>query len=350
MSIDEIRERNVDGKLDKLVKAQERTSLGQRKNYQEDDVYTISTDKEGNGTAIIRFLPGLEIEEEPLYVETINHWFKGKGGQFYQEGCPTAMGSQCPVCDSSKMIVDRFGGNFKTIPEEWQKIIRNRSRGFSFYTNILVIHDPVHPDKIGHIFKYRFGKKILEKILAKAQPKFETDPVVNVFDYQEGANFKIIVKKVSGYPNYDDSSFDVVSPLSPQYIDFCKQRQFALLPYTNPARYKDYMLLRSILVNHIDGAQLAPIPDNLMTGTPVTSNPIATVGTPSGLMPLPGSPININTPPCDPMAGLPQLPPEQTPENSNPFPATSEAPPEIADIEEDNMDYFAKLAAGAVGV
>ena len=39
------------------------------------------------------------------------------------------------------------------------------------------------------------------------QPEFEDETPINPFDFWEGANFKLKIRKVDGYWNYDKSEF-----------------------------------------------------------------------------------------------------------------------------------------------
>ena len=45
------------------------------------------------------------------------------------------------------------------------------------------------------------------------QPEFEDETPINPFDFWQGANFKLKIKKVAGYWNYDSSEFDRTSQL-----------------------------------------------------------------------------------------------------------------------------------------
>ena len=44
-------------------------------------------------------------------------------------------------------------------------------------------------------------------------PSFEDETPVNPFDFWEGANFKMKIRKVDGFSNYDKSEFDNPAPL-----------------------------------------------------------------------------------------------------------------------------------------
>ena len=61
--------------------------------------------------------------------------------------------------------------------------------------------------------KFKYGKKIFDKILAAMQPEFDDEEPINPFDFWKGANFKLKIVKKDGYWNYDKSEFDTVKPL-----------------------------------------------------------------------------------------------------------------------------------------
>ena len=73
--------------------------------------------------------------------------------------------------------------------------------------NVLVMADPGNPANEGKVMLYKFGKKIFEKIMDAMQPEFADETPVNPFDFWEGADFKLKIRNVEGYRNYDKSEF-----------------------------------------------------------------------------------------------------------------------------------------------
>ena len=73
--------------------------------------------------------------------------------------------------------------------------------------------DPKHPENEGKVFLYRFGKKIFDKISEVMNPQFDDESPMNPFDFWEGANFKLKVRKVDGFWNYDKSEFEAAAAL-----------------------------------------------------------------------------------------------------------------------------------------
>jgi len=189
----------------------------------------------------------------------------------------------------------------------------------------MVVDDKATPENNGKIFKFRFGKKIQAKIMQAASPEFETDTSVLVYDYREGANFRLIIKKVSGYANYDDSKFDAPSLMPDVLIDRAKKDQFVLLPYTDPKKYKQYSIIRNALIGAIGAQEVAPAPDADPTFNP-DSGTDATTGNP----PDASSSDSGEGGEGNPFDNIGE-PENKAPEN---------------DVSEKDMDYFQKLAAG----
>lgn len=195
--------------------AQQLQSLSGSQKFEKDPAeWTLTTDKAGNGSATIRFLPAKgENGEVVPFVKMYNHSFKDEAtGKWYIENCPTTIGKaydDCPVCRGNNALFEAGKAGNKAAAEKASK----RARKLSYWANIVVIKDENNPEAQGKVFKYRFGKKIFEKIMAAADSKIEEIPSIDVTDVFEGANFYLKVKQVSGFANYDDSTFGPSSEL-----------------------------------------------------------------------------------------------------------------------------------------
>ena len=231
-------------------------------------------DASGNGYAVIRFLPAPDGETVP-WAKVYSHAFQGPGG-WYIENSRTTLGEKDPVGE-----VNRQHWNAGT--EEGKDIARRQKRKLSYYSNIQVIKDPKHPENEGKVFLYKYGKKIHDKILAAMQPEFQDETPVNVFDLWEGANFKLKIKKVAGYWNYDSSEFDSVSALSADdsELEATWKLEHSLEAFTAKDNFKSYDDLEARL-NLVLGTgqrrQAAPVAEELEV--PITAPPTASV-TPS---------------------------------------------------------------------
>ena len=229
-------------KFANLISAVNRTAQNKKSDFKDENQYYPERDSDGNAQAIIRFLPGLEVEDEPCFIELFNHGFKGTTGKWYIENCPTTIECDCPVCKANSAIVNTYGG-WESTPKADKTIVRVRKRKQGFFSNILVVKDKVNPENEGRVFKFRFGQKILEKILGKINPEFDDVDPVNVFDYKEGANFRLVIRKVEGYANYDKSEFDMATPLTAKEIKEVKEKQHKLLDMISSSNFKDFETL-----------------------------------------------------------------------------------------------------------
>ena len=193
--------------LDKLLGAVETENKPQeKKSYVDERIWKPTMDKTGNGFAIIRFLPASEGEEMP-WAKVWNHAFQGPTGQWYIENSLTTIGQNDPVSEHNSAL-------WNSGVESDKEIARKQKRKLQYFSNIYVVKDTANPDNEGKVFLYRYGKKIFEQLKEAISPAFEDEAAINPFDLRgEGANFKIKIRKVDGYWNYDKSEFDTPAPL-----------------------------------------------------------------------------------------------------------------------------------------
>lgn len=166
--------------------------------------WNITRDPAGNGFAIIRFLPAPEGEDLP-FVPVWDHAFQGPGG-WYIEKSLTTLKQEDPVSKFNSQLWN--SGN-----EKDKEQVRKQKRRLKYHSNILVIKDPAKPENEGKVFMFSYGKKIFDKLNDLMNPQFEDETPVNPFDFWEGANFRLKIREVEGYPNYDKSEFDSPSAL-----------------------------------------------------------------------------------------------------------------------------------------
>ena len=91
--------------------------------------------------------------------------------------------------------------------------------------------------------------------MAAMQPEFEDETPINPFDFWEGANFKLKIRKVDGYWNYDKSEFDSVSALkdNDDSLDSIWKTQYSLTEFTAPTNFKSYDELKKRLDDVLSG-------------------------------------------------------------------------------------------------
>ena len=86
------------------------------------------------------------------------------------------------------------------------------SRTSKYYSYVLIIEDENHPELEGKILIYQYGFNIKEKINLERTGEV-TGKKCNVFDPANGKDFRLIIKEVGGFNNYNSSSFRQTSPL-----------------------------------------------------------------------------------------------------------------------------------------
>ena len=228
--------------LDKLLGAVAVENKPQeKKSYVDERIWKPQMDKSGNGFAVIRFLPAPEGEDLP-WAKVWNHAFQGPTGQWYIENSLTTIGQNDPVSEMNSAY-------WNSGVESDKEIARKQKRKLQYFANILVVKDSANPTNEGKVFLYRFGKKIFDKCMEAMQPAFEDETPLNPFDFWEGADFKLKLRKVEGYWNYDKSEFDKPSPIfdNDDEIEALWKTQYSLTEFTSDSNFKSYDELKTRL-------------------------------------------------------------------------------------------------------
>ncbi len=236
----------IAGEFEKIANPQT-----QSKSYADDRFWKLEGDKAGNGTATIRFLPRVEGDELP-WVRIFSHGFQGPTGKWYIENSLTTLGENDPVGELNTKL-------WNSGSDANKKIAQAQKRKLSFIANILVVSDPKHPENEGKVFLFKFGKKIFDKIMDKARPTFEDEQPVNVFDFWEGANFKLRMRKKDGFTNYDESAFAEPSAISSDDEAILKvaNAQYKLAEFLDRKNFKSYDELKKKLEEVLSGDSFA---------------------------------------------------------------------------------------------
>ena len=280
--------------LDKLLNAvREESAPQEKKSYVDERLWKPELDKAGNGYAVIRFLPAMEGEDMP-WAKIWNHAFQGPTGQWYIENSLTTVGQKDPVSEHNTRL-------WNTGLESDKEIARKQKRKLQYYSNIYIVSDAKHPENVGKVFLFRYGKKIFDKLMAAMQPEFPDESPINPFDFWEGANFRLKIRKVDGYWNYDKSEFEKPSKLDEDdnKIEEIWKKQYSLNDFTAATNFKSYEELKTRL-------------DAVLSGTVSVGNVVEQ---------MQDEPID--TPKID----------------------TKEVSAPSNDSDEDTMDYFQKLAS-----
>ena len=249
------RNRSDFAKLTKAVEQTTQTSEGGSK----DDTrfWQPEVDKAGNGMAVIRFLPAPQADGEDAlpWVRVFSHGFQGPGGWLI-DNCLTTLNEKCPVCEHNNTL-------WNSGIEANKDIARKQKRKLSYVANILVVSDPANKSNEGEIKLFKFGKKIFDKITEAMNPEFADETPINPFDMWEGANFKLKIRNVEGYRNYDKSEFAEKSALfdgDDEKLEELWKKEFGLKEFLERKNFKSYDQLKQRLDKALgfDGAAPAP--------------------------------------------------------------------------------------------
>jgi len=249
MSFDSLKKQSKLGSLtEKLVKEVEKMNNGS--GGADERFWKPEMDKTGVGSAIIRFLPAPEGEELP-WVKMYSHAFQGPGG-WYIENSLTTLGQKDPVSEHNREL-------WNSGSEKDKETVRKQKRKLNYYSNIYVVKDPAHPENEGKVFLFKFGKKIFDKILNAMQPEFEDEEPMNPYDFWTGANFRLKIRKVEGYWNYDKSEFDSPRPLldDDDALEALWKKEHSLSAIVAADQFKSYDDLHKRL-NYVLGQKVAP--------------------------------------------------------------------------------------------
>ena len=212
-------------------------------------------DKAGNGYAVIRFLPAPDGEDLP-WAQVWSHAFQGPGG-WYIENSLTTLGKKDPVSDLNRTLWN--SGN-----DADKETARKQKRKLSYYSNIYVVQDPANPQNEGRVFLYKYGKKIFDKLTEAMQPAFADETPINPFDFWQGADFKVKIRKVEGYWNYDKSEFAEPSTLKgfdDSELELIWKQQYSLTDFTAPDKFKTFEELETRLQTVLSSTPTRRIPD-----------------------------------------------------------------------------------------
>lgn len=263
-------------KLKSISKSTMATVSKKEEKFQKDDrFWTVDRDpKTGNGMALIRFLPNLSETELP-WVQTYDYFIKSPNGGWYVEKSLRTLGQNDPM----REYIHTLWQGAQT-EEEKKRLRENYRERMQYVCNILVVNDPKHPENNGQVKLFRFGKKIFDKIIAKGNDEFGDS--CNVFDWITGANFKMAVKTVDKFPNYDSSEFAQSSPIgSDEDILSIANRMYDLKEFKDPANFKTYDELKA-KVERVFGAPRTDVsarPESAVQSAP--KNPFGVADTPA---------------------------------------------------------------------
>lgn len=242
---------NRKSSFDKLTTELNKLSSGVPQDNKDENLWKPDVDKAGNGYAVLRFLPPRTGEDMP-FVRIWDHGFQGPGG-WYIEKSLTTLNKPDPVSEYNAKL-------WNSGIESNKDLVRKQKRRLSYYSNIYVVSDPTRPQNEGKVFLFKYGKKIFDKLNEAMHPQFPGEVPINPFDLWDGANFKLKIRQVDGYRNYDKSEFDKQGPLFEDDGDLATKitNIHSLQDLVDPKHFKSYEELKMRLEKAIGVADSSP--------------------------------------------------------------------------------------------
>lgn len=206
---------------------------GTEKRGADERFWQPTVDKAGNGYAVIRFLPAPGEEDMP-FIRLWEHGFQGPTGKWYIEKSRTTLGEKDPVSEYNNKL-------WNSGLESDKEIARKQKRNLRYISNIYVVEDSGNPENNGKVFLFKYGKKIFDKLNEAMNPQFADEEAVNPFDFWTGANFKLKIRKVDGYRNYDKSEFTATGPLAgDKELEKIWLKEHSLKEFIDPTSFESY--------------------------------------------------------------------------------------------------------------
>lgn len=241
--------------IDRLVQESQKLNTQATNNNRKDERFWQATvDKAGNGFAVIRFLPESNGEDLP-WVRLFSHGFQGPGG-WYIENSLTTLNQKDPCGEINSKL-------WNNGTDAGKEQARKQKRRLQYISNIYIVKDSGNPENEGKVFLYKFGKKIFDKCNEAMQPAFEDETPINPFDFYSGADFKLKIRQVEGYRNYDKSEFSSQSEFldgDDDELETVWNKQHSLQEFIAPDQFKSYAELETRLVRvlGLSGSVSAP--------------------------------------------------------------------------------------------
>lgn len=229
--------------------------------YAEDNrFYKLGKDKNGNGAALIRFLPDSEKGMIQKLFKVNTTIVKNGKKRFVSEFSPSSIGQPCPF------------------QEQWQNLwnagdkegAKQFGRGIKYIANIKVLKDPANPQNEGKIFLYEMSGAMKDKIQNAVDPS-EQDRALGaqpkqLFNPLAGNSFRLVAKKgANGQINYDSS--EVVNDVTNIYnsveeaLEDIKNNTHKLSDLIKPEAFLPYAKLQDKLrwVTFADVETVTPV-------------------------------------------------------------------------------------------
>jgi hypothetical protein len=161
----------------------------------------------------------------------------------------TTLGKNDPVSEYNSQL-------WNSGIEANKEIARKQKRRLHFISNIYVVTDSGNPENEGKVFLFKYGKKIFDKLNDAMNPQFPDQQPFNPFDFWAGANFKLKIRNVEGYRNYDKSEFAEPAALfnDDSELEAVWKTEHSLQAFLDASNFKTYDELKDRLTKVLQEA------------------------------------------------------------------------------------------------
>ena len=228
--------------------------IKEEKSYDDERVWRLKADEQGNGSALVRLLPGGI--DKPAVVKVTMHeiFLKDAQGKWhvYKEKSPQTIGKKCPVTEAYFEL--------KNAGEEYKDVANKLQRRNKIFSNVLIKKDLQNPDNNGQIKIWDMPKTIWDGCLAVLDPSEQEIELgkqpKELFDLQEGCDL-MIARKGKGLNTTYTVSFKDKEPLcdeseNEKYLS----KVYDLDEYLRPDTFKSYDELKEIFARTISDSEI----------------------------------------------------------------------------------------------
>ena len=241
-------------KLRKALKKSKEEDDKKKGGFVDERIWKPEIPKKDKNIFRIRVLP---FGNEVPWVNLRQHQIKTKTG-FWYENCPTTIGKDCPICERA---VELYSTNDEHDAKEASKIYRKQQ----YFSNIMVVKDSRNDsENEGKVFLYKYGKKIFDKFYSALYPNIEEGEEETWFigcdEEEQGHDFLLVAKTVSGFANYDESKFankSTVIAKTDEKIEAILDSGYKLTDEIAEGKFKSYEELEKLFKKNVLGEDVS---------------------------------------------------------------------------------------------
>lgn len=241
-------------KLRKALKKSKEEDDKKKGGFVDERIWKPEIPKKDKNIFRVRVLP---FGNEVPWVNLRQHQIKTKTG-FWYENCPTTIGKDCPICERAYKL---YQTEDETDAKEASKIYRKQQ----YFSNILVVKDSRNDgENEGKVFLFKYGKKIFDKFYSALYPNIEEGEEEIFFigcdSDDQGSDFLLVAKTVSGFANYDESKFaqkTTVIAKTDEKIDAILESGYKLTDEIAESQFKSYEELEKLFNQKVLGEEVS---------------------------------------------------------------------------------------------